>query len=470
MGERQEGGQAPDWLGELVVQGIEAIVVFDAQLCINYLNPAATELLKLGDQQIIGMNVLDFVHPEDLTRAGANITGLDAGANPRPGVIRLRALSRGWMDLELNPVAIDLPEPPDGPGPLYAVVLRDHDLSDAHWSFLASLSQASDFHQAVEQLARGLSSPIDGPLAISYEDHGGRRLAGSLAPVLGGLATDPPYKRRRSDVPGQSEEPVVGALALPPGTPWAEAVASGQVAWAPVDELPEPIRSEALRAGLGAGVAVAVPDPSHGRPALLVQWPPNPAMGPIVAEALVRRPREAMLLALERRHSQERLEELAHHDPLTHLANRSRFFEVLQAWRDTGHSYGVCYLDLDRFKPVNDTFGHLVGDAVLVECARRMEHAARDSDLVARLGGDEFAVVCVDVDVEELCGIAQRLVDAMAEPLEFDGRRLNVGASVGCALGLPGVVTDGVVAAADAALYAAKREGRGTWRLAGAAG
>ena len=241
-------------------------------------------------------------------------------------------------------------------------------------------------------------------------------------------------------------------------------MAADRAVWCAVDDVPEPYRSRARREGLQAVVAVPVRDPSHDEPALLVQWPSTTVMGPVLAQAIARRPREAVAIALERRFATERLEYLALRDPLTGLANRAYFFETLGRLDREGTLYAVLYLDLDRFKPVNDTYGHVAGDEMLEICARRMVGLARRRDLVARLGGDEFAIVCAGATEQTAAVVADRVVAALAEPMVIGGREFLVGASVGVAVRTATTAADEVVAAADAALYEAKRAGRGTWR------
>jgi len=197
-----------------------------------------------------------------------------------------------------------------------------------------------------------------------------------------------------------------------------------------------------------------------------VQWPSEAALARILAEALVRRPRQAVSVALDRRASQRRLEHLAHHDPLTGLLNRTRFFALLAGLRSTRTGYGVLYVDLDRFKPVNDRLGHAVGDRTLVECARRIVAAVGSDAAVARIGGDEFAVALPGIDPQSLEARAADVVAAMARPITVDGRVLDIGASVGAARTDGRHHADTVVAAADASLYRAKRQGRSTWRRA----
>jgi len=129
-------------------------------------------------------------------------------------------------------------------------------------------------------------------------------------------------------------------------------------------------------------------------------------------------------------------------------------------------SCGVLYLDLDDFKPVNDTHGH--GDELLRAVTERIEGTVRPDDLVARLGGDEFAMLCPSVrDASVATAIAQRLIHEVARPIELSGAAVQVGLSVGVAISDRGE-GDGpqLLAAADAARYEAKRAGKGQWRLA----
>jgi diguanylate cyclase (GGDEF)-like protein len=149
-------------------------------------------------------------------------------------------------------------------------------------------------------------------------------------------------------------------------------------------------------------------------------------------------------------------------DDLTGVATRALFQTTLQRAlrrRRSGHPAAVLFLDLDGFKPVNDRLGHATGDAVLQEVATRITSALRPADLVARHGGDEFVVLLDRADhgtAEELGG---RLVRAVAEPIHVAGQTVDVGVSVGITLTVPGDTVDAVMERADAAMYAAKRDG-----------
>lgn len=164
---------------------------------------------------------------------------------------------------------------------------------------------------------------------------------------------------------------------------------------------------------------------------------------------------------------QEQLYDLAHRDPLTGLGNRMAFTEQLHYCCDeahgTGRSLALLYLDLDRFKEVNDRYGHATGDALLVAIAERMRTAVRQPDLLYRLGGDEFTLLVPDADADKAVLIAQRLHAALAQPYSLSGQRIDfVLPSIGIAL-YPRHASspDALINAADEAMYQAKLDGLG---------
>ncbi len=161
-----------------------------------------------------------------------------------------------------------------------------------------------------------------------------------------------------------------------------------------------------------------------------------------------------------------RLEHLAHHDPLTGLPNRLLYIDhlrrqILRAERNE-EQLAVLYIDLDRFKEVNDSLGHPVGDELLIEVARRLSATVRGSDLLARLGGDEFACVlsCGDAPMEAPL-VAQKLIEALVAPMNLRANELQISASIGIGLfPADGRNADELSQAADTAMYEAKRAGR----------
>ena len=169
----------------------------------------------------------------------------------------------------------------------------------------------------------------------------------------------------------------------------------------------------------------------------------------------------------DRRRLEIELKRLALRDPLTDLANRPLFAESLDqalARVRRGHRpLAVLFIDLDRFKQVNDTLGHGAGDRLLVEAASRIRAAVRETDQVARFGGDEFAVLCEDLDFEtDAADVATRVLEAFDEPFECDDRQFYVGASIGIAVSAAGrESSESLLRDADAAMYRAKEGGRG---------
>lgn len=170
-----------------------------------------------------------------------------------------------------------------------------------------------------------------------------------------------------------------------------------------------------------------------------------------------------------RQRALDELARLANFDPLTGLANRRLLLQRLDQALRAGHPGALFYLDLDGFKPVNDSHGHDAGDRVLAEVADRIVQAASAATLVSRIGGDEFCLIFEgDGAVQTLERDALALIDAIAGPIDLAQTRVRLGVSIGIARfeDQRGRTSAQVIAAADEAMYQAKLEGKGTWRLA----
>ena len=173
----------------------------------------------------------------------------------------------------------------------------------------------------------------------------------------------------------------------------------------------------------------------------------------------------------EQKAAEEAVRHQALHDELTGLPNRAQLERHLQRAvqraRPDGEQLAVLFLDLDRFKEVNDTLGHQAGDLLLQSVARRLKDNLRTGDILARLGGDEF-VIAVDPlqDAESAVRVAQKIVDSLTAPFTVDGTKVKIGVSVGVAFYPTDADGAGeLIKAADVAMYRAKDAGRNTWRL-----
>jgi len=174
----------------------------------------------------------------------------------------------------------------------------------------------------------------------------------------------------------------------------------------------------------------------------------------------------------ERHRVQDRVVHMAHHDALTDMPNRLLFWEsisqALRALAAGGQLFAILYLDLDRFKEVNDTLGHPVGDALLRKVAGRLRKIVARNDIVARLGGDEFAVLhkCVDSALESALDLSERLIANISQPYRIDGNEIVVSTSIGIAVApRDGGDTDRLMKNADLALYQAKADGKAVYRV-----
>ncbi|HSJ47779.1 MAG TPA: EAL domain-containing protein [Gammaproteobacteria bacterium] len=167
---------------------------------------------------------------------------------------------------------------------------------------------------------------------------------------------------------------------------------------------------------------------------------------------------------------EEQIRNLAHYDVLTGLPNRyllnDRIEQAISQAHREGHSLGLMFLDLDRFKNVNDSLGHQVGDRMLMEVSNRLRGLVREEDTVSRLGGDEFIILLLGVDAEGAAHVASKIIRAMAEPFMIGGDELTITPSIGIAM-YPddGQEIETLLQCADSAMYKAKDTGRNNYRF-----
>src|SRR6185312_3220816 len=169
----------------------------------------------------------------------------------------------------------------------------------------------------------------------------------------------------------------------------------------------------------------------------------------------------------ESKRAQERITHLAKYDDLTGLANRNQFREringMLAAMHKRKNHVAIHLIDLDRFKTINDTLGHPIGDKLLKEVASRLKTVIRPGDMITRFGGDEFVVLQIGTErYQDAKWLAERLARTLKDPFDIDGHRIDIGASIGIAMApMDGVDADQLLKKADMALYAAKNGGGG---------
>ena len=197
------------------------------------------------------------------------------------------------------------------------------------------------------------------------------------------------------------------------------------------------------------------PDPARGR-SLSWKFQPMTGGGVVLLEDIT-----------ERRNAEARISHLARFDELTELPNRVNFrdeIERLLRAREADQLAALLFIDLDQFKQVNDTLGHPCGDQLLCAVAERLRAMMRPEDFVARFGGDEFVVFQQNIQsAEDAAGLARRIVDHLSERYKIDDHLVEIGASIGIAMTLPGITADTLLKNADMALYRAKADGRGTF-------
>ena len=161
-------------------------------------------------------------------------------------------------------------------------------------------------------------------------------------------------------------------------------------------------------------------------------------------------------LSTQRDHAVQALEHAATHDALTGLLNRKEFVTRSGEALARGHRCAVLFCDLDRFKAVNDRFGHANGDRLLIEVGRRLRDSVRAQDLASRFGGDEFVILLQDATLDEVHAINERIIDAISRPVRMPGGFATVGASTGIAFATGELDPEELIARADHAMYAAK--------------
>lgn len=437
---------------------VYGLIVLDQDANIRWVNDAVQVNTGFAPEETIGHNIAEYLHEDSLALAVELMSEIEErGTKGSPVVLQLRHADGYWVHFEVG--AVDYHDDPEING--LAIRLRPFESQLQLGRLLSQLAGGAPLHELLEPLVHGVRNMLrNAEVSITYgwNGHGFEHAVDTgLPPELTG-ALGPSGEAGDDD---------------PAGTlPWVQAFHTGEsVLLADLTTLPLTVRRAAEAAGFFACWALPVVAPPDQQPvASVVVWRGEPGL-PLISDGLVLRQAEQLsTVAFERCHTADLLLRAARYDALTGLANRTYFFAELERGPRPNRpkTTAVLYLDLDRFKQVNDTHTHRVGDRVLAEVATILADNVRPGDLVARLGGDEFAVLCTGVSTsEEVTAIAERLVCAFHQPIQAAGRSLEVGLSIGIAMGWDhGLSQDALMDAADHALYQAKRDGRGRWCLA----
>lgn len=412
----------------------DLVVVLRSDGTIEYANPAAERLIGVAPDEVVGRNCLDFVHPDDLPRALENLSyGVGARRVEVPVTFRLRG-RHGWETFQVR--GRGAAGDPDG---VLMLVARETDGAELVDDLLDALATGADLAHVHTLVARQLVRRLWGnQVAVRYMDADGR-----AAVAHTGLP-----------------EPLVALLAGDGETPWRQALEFDEDVAVLDPSAMKPHVAEAVEAaGFGSVVAVPVGERGAGR-ACLVSFGPadlKPNLGFGVA---IDRCRRLLRLVVQHGAHRDLLERSARTDPLTGIANRRRFVhqldEVLgRLAAEPEMVVSVAFVDLDHFKPVNDRFGHVVGDRVLQRVAERLTHLVAPEGLAARIGGDEFALIALGRPAAVLAK-AVRAVVSEPIPLESVGS-VRVGASIGAIDAVPSDSSASIVEVVDTLCYRDKQ-------------
>lgn len=407
---------------------------------IRFAGESIAELLGWAPAEVVGRNIAEFLDSDELETAVAaieEIEGFNRSGAGVPMVFRVlkRDGSRRWLEIGAMPML-------DEPG-IEAIVLRmrPQDAQQHFDDFLARLLAGEALEDVLAALANSIAEALNALGVVIHHGFDGTAFAGTAG----------------HGVPLQ-------VLARDHG-PWCQAVLEGEQRVCSEADIDPRIRAEKpeLRACFTVPILV-----STVAPAALSVWRREPGPLLIGHRLVLERSARYVELALVRSAEHQRLRHLAGHDALTGVANRTQFRHRLAAALGMGErNIALAFCDLDGFKPVNDTWGHVAGDAVLVEVAERLREHVRAGDELARVGGDEFTVLLRSVpDAAAAAEVASRLLGAVGRPFSVGGSEVRLGMSVGVALSRPEDTAEALVARADAALYEVKRSGGGHTHVA----
>lgn len=438
-------------VGDLPSEVFKAIVdeswftflVIDPVGTFIYVGGTCEDVLGWKPEDVLGRGIVEFLTDEGLLQAFhtlAEIQVRDRSGESVPMVFEIKQPDGGTIWIEVG--AIPLLDMPGAEG----IVLRCRPWTgQRHFEdFLDSLLSDEPLPEILTRLCRSIASSLDAGCAAVHHGFDGVGFAAAAG----------------SDLPES-------CLMLP--GPWLDAVREGTATDVDLEEVDGEWAAVARDMGMRACWTAAVPGTEGLAPAALTVCRAIPGHMLSGHRQVFERSLSYVRLALVRNAEHQRLSHLAGHDALTGVANRREFRSRLAAALAIGErDLAVAFCDLDGFKLINDTFGHIRGDAVLVEVTERLRSSLRGGDEMARMGGDEFTVLLRQVgDPSAANHVVDRLLAALREPLVVEGTEVALGVSIGVALAGPDSTADSLLARADEALYAVKRSGGGSALVVG---
>ena len=437
----------------LLAQVSDAVAVVDADGTIRDVTPGGvTRILGWMPEDLVGLNMFELVHRKDHELALEGFVHALGPDDMPPLVLRIRHRDGSWRHLYVSAQNL-LDDVVVG-----GVVITAHDVTQQ----VVANALLNDENEILERVATGapLTDTLDAVCRMidGHVRHGVSTIwlvddvSDVLVPTAGPNAGPLPNIE-----PEHSRQGVDFVQLLPPDEISVSTPATGPE-W-------EPWREQAIAAGIGCSWTRPVRDAHDLVYGAVIIYRSDERSPTEIERTAIELGARLAAVAVHRARDADQLAHAATHDTVTNLPNRRLFLERLRqavARQERGAAApSVLFVDLDRFKQVNDRAGHATGDEVLRLLGARLQSVVRPTDVVARFGGDEFAVLCDETTDDEAISVSERLLAAICEPLELGGRRHHLSASIGIATGRSNISDDALVRRADIAMYRAKALGSG---------